>query len=385
MDHPTVLIVDDDPGCRLLLADLLGHEPYRLREAGDGQAALEIVRQELPDLILLDVRMPAQDGLAVLRKLKDHDRTRHIPVVMVTALAEAADVTECLDAGAVDHVAKPFIESVVRARVRAALRNRPSAGPWVPRRGKLIGFVGAKGGVGTTTVAVNAALALQASERSVIVAELRPYAGTVAQQLGLTSARNIQPLLDQGRTAADNAESLRKCLTPHRSGLQVLLAPPTMDDERELPPQQIHDILDSLAALADVVVVDLPCQPSRATRVALQRCDFVGLTIALEPSSLALAPVMLASLASWGVGGNSVGAVLVFHQSATDAPNTVQLARTRLNCRIVSVIPPAPDFCLVAIKSGEPLVLAMPESIEALAYQHLAARLVTDPIPALTF
>jgi pilus assembly protein CpaE len=265
------------------------------------------------------------------------------------------------------------------------LRNRPSADSRVPRRGKLIGFVGAKGGVGTTTVAVNVALALRSLGRSVVVVELRPYVGTVAQQLGVTSARNIQPLLDRDRTVASNSESLRKCLTLHRTGLQLLLAPPTMDDERELTPQQAHDILNVLAAMADFVIVDLPCPPSKATRVALQCCDFVGLTIALEPSCLALAPVMFAALASWGVGGNSVGAVLVFHQSGADEPNTVQLARTQLNCRIVSVIPPAADYCLAALKSGEPLVLTLSESIEALAFNKLAARLVMDPVPALTF
>lgn len=385
MDQTKVLIVDDDPGCRLLLADLLCGEPYQVLEASDGPMALEVVRQELPDLILLDVRMPAQDGLAVLRKLKEQDHSRHIPVIMVTALAEDSNVTQCLDAGAVDHVAKPFAESVVRARVRAALRNRQSAESQVPKRGKLIGFVGAKGGVGTTTVAVNVALALQSLGRSVVVAELRPYAGTVAQQLGVTSARNIQPLLDRDYTIAGNSESLLKCLTTHRTGLQLLLAPPTMDYERELRPLQAHGILNMLAAMADIVIVDLPCLPSKATRVALQCCDFVGLTIALEPSCLAMAPVMFAALASWGVGGNSVGAVLVVHQWGTDAPSTVHVVRTQLNCRIISVIPPAVEFCLAALKSGEPLVLGMPQSIEALAFNHLAARLVMDPIPALTF
>jgi pilus assembly protein CpaE len=206
----------------------------------------------------------------------------------------------------------------------------------------------------------------------------------VAQQLGVTSAHNLQPLLDRDPAVASHSESLMKCLTNHRTGLQLLLAPPTMDDERELTPLQARGILNALTAMADFVIIDLPCLPSKATRVALQCCDFVGLTIALEPSCLALAPVMFAALASWGVGGNSVGAVLVFHQSGTDRPNVVQAARSQLNCRIVSVIPPAADFCLAALKSGEPLVLGMPDSIEALAFNHLAARLVMDPIPALT-
>ena len=68
--------------------------------------------------------MPGLDGIATLQKLKAYDRTRHIPVIMVTALNLDTQVSMCLDGGAIDHIAKPFSSLVVRARVRAALQNR---------------------------------------------------------------------------------------------------------------------------------------------------------------------------------------------------------------------------------------------------------------------
>jgi CheY-like chemotaxis protein len=127
MNRPKVLIVDDDDNNRATLCDALDGEPYRLLEAADGQQALDIADKEQPDLILLDVLMPGLDGIATLQKLKADDRTRHIPVIMTTALNLDTQVSMCLDEGAIDHIAKPFSHLVVRARVRAALQNRTPA------------------------------------------------------------------------------------------------------------------------------------------------------------------------------------------------------------------------------------------------------------------
>ena len=124
MDRPKVLIVDDDDNNRGVLCDALGGEPYSLLPAVDGQQALDIADKELPDLILLDVLMPGMDGLAALHQLKAQEKTRHIPVIMVTALNMDSQISLCLDAGAIDHIIKPFSGLVVRARVRAALCNR---------------------------------------------------------------------------------------------------------------------------------------------------------------------------------------------------------------------------------------------------------------------
>jgi len=152
------LIVDDDANSRAVLCDVLSGEPYILLEAANGQHALELAHNEPPDLILLDIMMPGMDGLGVLHKLKKQEKTRPIPVIMVTALNLDSQVSVCLDGGAVDHIGKPFSSMVVRSRVRAALRSRAlAAGDKLldAMQGEVLGFIGVKGGVGTTTVVVN--------------------------------------------------------------------------------------------------------------------------------------------------------------------------------------------------------------------------------------
>jgi pilus assembly protein CpaE len=385
VNQPTILIVDDDDNSRSVLCDALGGEPYRLLEAVDGQQALDIANRELPDLILLDVLMPGMDGFATLHKLQGQEKTRYIPVIMVTALNMDSQISVCLDGGAIDHIVKPFSGLVVRARVRAALRNRVAAAEKrTANRGKVLGFIGAKGGAGTTTTALNVALALLAPERSVALVEMRPYMGTVAQQLGVVASLNIERLLDCQHARDINSRTVSNCLTRHPTGLQLLLAPPSFDDQREITAQQAEEILKVLSSMAECVIVDFPCQPTRATRAGVRCCNCVVLAIELEAACLASAQAMLEGLNSWGVGGNSVGAVLLHHRAASSSI-TVGHARKHLNCRIIGVIPPEPELPTVALKAGQPLVLSHPESIAAVALTELATRLMADQVPALAF
>ena len=386
MEQPKVLIVDDDSTLRTLLRRTLDSEPYTLYEASDGPQALVLANQHLPDLILLDVMMPGMDGVAVLRQLKTQERTSQIPVIMVTALAQDSHVTLCLEEGAVDHIAKPFSPLVLRARVKAALRTRLPPLPAAPaaKRGRLIGFIGAKGGVGNTTAVVNTALALVAPQRSVAVVELRAHPGTAAQQLCTIPLLNLQPLLEQ-EAPGDLSPTLSKHLTPHPTGLKLLLAPPTIDEQRVITAAQTNAILTSLTGLADYVLADLPFPPSAATRVALEQCDFVVVTVELEATSLASAQMLLTTLAAWKVDGNSVGTLLILHQSSAGATVTVGHARKELKCRFVGVIPPAGEQCLVALKTGQPLVISAPNSAAAMAFTELAARLMADQVLPMTF
>ena len=125
MSQPKVLIVDDDADSRAVLRDVLNAEPYNLLEAVDGQQALQIAASELPDLILLDIMMPGLDGDLFLHKLKGQEKTRSIPVILVTALDLLnTQACACLGNGAVDHICKPFSSAVVRSRVRAVLHFR---------------------------------------------------------------------------------------------------------------------------------------------------------------------------------------------------------------------------------------------------------------------
>jgi pilus assembly protein CpaE len=304
---------------------------------------------------------------------------------MVTALNMDSQISLCLDGGAIDHIVKPFSGLVIRARVRAALRNRVAAAEkQAVKRGKVLGFIGAKGGVGTTSAALNVALALVASKKSVVVVEMRSYMGAVAPQIGVTASLNLEPLLACQNPGDINARTLGKCLGRHSTGLQLLLAPPSFNDQQEITAQHAEEMLRVLAGMAEYVIVDFPCQPTRAVRAGLHCCNFVVLAVELEATCLASAQAMLRHLDAWGVGGNSVGTLLLHHR-AGGSSMTVGHARTLLSCRIVGVIPPEPDLFLAALKAGQPLVLSHPESIAAAALTELATRLMADQVPALVF
>lgn len=114
---PVVLIVDDTPTNIQVLAEALRAD-YRVKVAGSGKMALEIIQQGQPDLILLDVMMPNIDGYEVCRTLKNDPLTQNIPVIFVTARTDTVDETYGLQLGAVDYIAKPFRLPIVLARVR---------------------------------------------------------------------------------------------------------------------------------------------------------------------------------------------------------------------------------------------------------------------------
>jgi signal transduction histidine kinase len=117
-----ILIVDDTPDMATLMVRAVKNQGYEPFVAGDGICALEMASAIAPDAILLDVMMPRMGGLEVLRKLKADSELQHIPVVLVTAKGEDADIIEGLDAGAHDYVTKPFKKEVLAARVRSAVR-----------------------------------------------------------------------------------------------------------------------------------------------------------------------------------------------------------------------------------------------------------------------
>jgi two-component system, cell cycle response regulator DivK len=107
-DRKLVLIVEDHELNLKLLQDLLEAQGYETLQTGDGLEALDLARQRLPDLILMDIQLPGVSGLDVIRWLKEDPRTRHIPVVAVTAFAMTGDEKKVLDSGADAYVSKPI-------------------------------------------------------------------------------------------------------------------------------------------------------------------------------------------------------------------------------------------------------------------------------------
>ena len=121
-----ILVVDDEPDTLLPLTRALEADDYAVTGAVDGTDALEKVRAETPDLILLDLMLPKLNGYEVCMKLKDDPLTRHIPIIILSAKGEIKDKVLGIEIGADDYVTKPFDLLELKARIRALLRRAGS-------------------------------------------------------------------------------------------------------------------------------------------------------------------------------------------------------------------------------------------------------------------
>lgn len=129
MAKERILVVDDEEDLLELVRYNLSKEGYRVTCVSTGEAAMREARNNPPDLIVLDLLLPSVDGLEVCKLLKNDARTKHVPIVMLTAKSEEADVVTGLELGADDYVTKPFSPRVLIARIKAVLRGRSPREP----------------------------------------------------------------------------------------------------------------------------------------------------------------------------------------------------------------------------------------------------------------
>ena len=136
---PNVLVVEDEDALSALLQYNLDKEGYRVTLAADGEEALMLIDERLPDLVVLDWMLPKVSGVEVCRRLRARPETRNLPIIMLTARGEESDRIRGLDTGADDYVIKPFSMSELAARIRAVLRRiRPGLAEDRVRRGDLL-------------------------------------------------------------------------------------------------------------------------------------------------------------------------------------------------------------------------------------------------------
>jgi DNA-binding response OmpR family regulator len=120
-ERKLVVIADDDPDILDLVAFRLEEAGFEVLKASDGQEALDLTIEHIPDLCVLDAMMPRMDGYELTRRLRDDGSTDSIPIILLTARVQEADIERGFEAGATDYVRKPFSPEELRARVRAAL------------------------------------------------------------------------------------------------------------------------------------------------------------------------------------------------------------------------------------------------------------------------
>jgi len=161
MSPSRILVVDDEIDISTVLSVTLRRAGFDVRTAGDGVEAIESIRQDPPDLVILDVMMPRADGLETLKRIREHGPTTHLPVIMLSAKTQLADKIRGFERGADDYVAKPFEPSEMLVRVQSLLKRTALARLTAPLLGVLGDWSSAEG-VAQPTRDLEAAREIQA-------------------------------------------------------------------------------------------------------------------------------------------------------------------------------------------------------------------------------
>ncbi len=341
------------------------------------------------DIVLLDLNLPDSRGLETFEKL--YSEVPEVPIVVLTGEYDEAIGPSTVAKGAQDYLVKQRADSASLTHVlRYALaRHQAQQGKLKEavrgKTGRVIGFLGAKGGVGTTTVALNAAVALAMQDKAVILVELRPSFGTLACQLHEQPAKSLRSLLDLPADRIGHHE-LNSVLCKGPAGVWILFGPKEDEDFKEIAPEQADAIIRGLSHMAEFVVLDLPSQPSAATQAAASLCHFAAVVTEREPSSVLAGKVAVKLLHTWGIKGNLVGGVVLVGSivvNRTIYPNYSMGSaeiRSEMGCEIVGIVPSGATENLRALTEGVPLVLLQPDSDIALSSIEIANRLSTDKI-----
>lgn len=386
---PRVLVIDDDPGLIKMMGLILHKAGYSVEAATSGIDGLAKTDEFKPDVVILDRMMPFMDGLEVVRRLRSRPGTAQIPIIMLSAMGRVDDKVDGFEAGVDDYVHKPVEPKEVLARTKALLMRANYSRPPAAR---TVAFLGAKGGVGVTSAAINVGVTLAKHGSSVIFAELRSSGGTVRHQLKVNSKQDLGNLLAMAPDQIKRSEIERRIFS-HSSGMRLLMSPQNGDSER-VSQGHVELILDVLTTRAQFVILDLPPILDDAARRALELSDQILLVTEPETLSISCAYMQLLRLKEWDLF-ERVNLIINTRTPSASWHNRVEIENrlgmgggesqeasrwepralevdVRMRQGVVGVIPSAPELFHEAVRAGVPIVLIEPSAPAARTLVDLA-------------
>lgn len=366
-----ILIIDDDIDTLKLVGLMLERQGYEIAVASNGTLGLNKAQQESPDLILLDVMMPDLDGYEVTRRLRSDPTLAHIPIIMFTAKTMVDDKVQGFESGVDDYLTKPTHPAELTAHVKAVLARSAQARAEPAEKAIILGFFGSRGGIGTSTLALNVAISLQGSGHDVILAEMNPGQGTIAYELDIPNPVGLTTLLT--RSIKDiHLRSVESEVVSHNSGIRLLLAssnPKEIDLDQAVP--QIEAVVSNLASMCTTLVLDLGNRFRPYVRPILKLCNRIILIVEPVYPSNIVGQEVLASLESDGIARRKIGLALV-NRVRTSLQIPWRQVESDLGIELDGIISPAPEQAHQASQGGNPLLLSAPDSLVSDQIRKLA-------------
>jgi len=369
-----VLIIEDDPSTLRLTKYTLQQEGYEVLTAPNGLEGLRKASGEEPDLIILDIMLPGIDGFEICRRLRAEPQTAKLPILMVSAKAREVDKATGLKVGGDDYITKPADPSELISRVESLLAKKTAV------KSEIIAFVGSKRGVGTTTLVVNVAIALSQAGKRVIVVDLCPYGGDIAQYLGLEPEHTITELLMKPIDAIDRGD-LEAALAVHHTGLRVLALAQASGQSEDVSPSDVDLLVERFREVTDYLLIDLPFQPSNATNGVLSKCDFA--IIVTDPKADALPSVKSTAsvLGLLGISQERMGAVVIDREGVFPDWQLSKMKSTverNAGAQLLRIIPYDTKVSLELVPGSTPVILSSPNCPMVQALKGVAQHIIGE-------
>jgi pilus assembly protein CpaE len=388
-----VLVVDDDLNIQRVLVFTLKQEGYEVHVASDGQAGVEMAASITPDLILMDVAMPKLDGYAATQQIRAAEKGSRVPIIMLTAEADVEQRVRGLRAGADDDIVKPFHPLELIARIKALLA-RAGGGPQKKSAeratlGRMACFYPAKGGVGTTTIAINTAIALAARlnrKTALFDANLQFGDMRVFLDMSLNSSSIVNAITEPDL----DGELLKKLLVGHHSGLELLLAPPNPEsadivaERQRTDPGSLSNILALLRRAHDYTLVDMAKTIDDFNLQLFDEADLIFVVMTADLSCLKNVRLVLQTMDSLGYERGKIQ--LVLNRSNAYTGINVDNAESALGRQIDYQIINEYRGAIGALNSGEPFMSSRPDGPLGQSVSKFAAEIdaifAEEAIPA---
>lgn len=385
MPQKRILLIEDDPDYVELVSGVLAAsgDTFEVKSASSLDAGLALFQQYVPELLLVDLDLPDSSGYDTFLRVRE--RAQGIPIIVLTGLDDDQVAVRAVEDGAQDYLVKSLIQPKLIARcVNMALgRQKRQVSPTdsaslVP--GTVLSFIGSKGGVGTSTTAINVAALLAQNRFETIVIELqqgRP--GTLSLYLQTEPALGLNSLVKKPADTLTPSD-LQHCLKEALPGLHLLCPTNSSVTWRAFGADHVHAIIAAARQLCRFVVLDLPARIDEGVAQALTLSDSITLLVDWESASVHCGAAFLEQI-RLATSRNREVRLAVVNRTGLEAPLPLDDIKKRIKMHPLAMIPAAGAAIALSHAARTPLVLLYPDDSFSLAHFELAEHLLPATAP----
>ena len=371
-----ILSIDDEKIFHNMIIHALKGGDYQVETALNGNEGIQKARAFKPDLIITDVMMPDMNGYEVTSALRREDEFAHTPILVLTAQSDMQAKLEAFEAGADDHLTKPFVPQELLVRIEALLRRSQrtidtrKASTLAEEKSRLIAVHSLRGGTGCSSLAVNLSLAMRELwQKPTLLLDLATTAGQVALMLNTPLKRTWA---DLARFSAGNIdiEAINSAINQYENGLSFIPSPTLPSEATPLEKETLKTALKMLAKKYSYIFADLPHDFHPMTLSTLDEADLILLVVAPEMASIRAAAAALDTYSKLGYPPEKI--ILVLNAIMPRSGLSKEKIESALSLPITVTVPYVADKFVHAINYGQPFLSKYPEETASSLFEDFA-------------